>query len=269
MEPNPTFSPPPISITSRHSAKKHHPVWQQLAPFQRASVEKLRNEQHGTASRWSCHCGETQLSIPLPSLGTDDISLRGWPCSSFPSPNFSLRNIPATRNQNYRAPSPTRQPTLPLKWKLKPRALSLCKYSADKHRQPRLLEAGKGAREAIRSWHLSRLSTWSLLLAYLSTGRIWGSAGMFAKGSGCSLEVWQMETGSFFSGSDWEMQMPSEQMSLCLCCCGQGPLWLLLIPCSPNCRRTKHNKWFKDWCHHPLFFFNLILAVAAWYKACF
>lgn len=60
-----------------------------------------------------------------------------------PSSNSSQRNIPATHNQNYQAPSPTQQPAPPLKWKPKPRAFSLCEEGADKQ-EPALVSWKEG-----------------------------------------------------------------------------------------------------------------------------
>lgn len=96
------------------------------------------------------------------------------------SSNSSPRNIPATHNQNYQAPSPTQQPTPPLKWKLKPRAFWLCDEGADKQRQPWF--PGRGDRnEGSNAW-LGRSDVWFSSaqvspFAYLCTQ----GAGVFAE----------------------------------------------------------------------------------------
>lgn len=147
------------------------------------------------------HCKESFFSSPLPSLQADDITRQGCPQSAFTSSNSSRRNIPATHNQNYQAPSPTQQPTPPSKWKLKPRAFSLCEEGADKQMQPWFLEEGTGVREAMHGWGglmVIQLSTPSPLLAYLCTEYVYKGLWLLTGG--------MTGTGSFCSGSDQEMQ---------------------------------------------------------------
>lgn len=133
------------------------------------------------------------FSSSLPSLHTDDITLQ----SAFPSSNSSRRNIPATHNQNYQAPSPRRQPTPPLKWKPKPRAFSPCEEGAD---DKAASVPGRRTRCVAREARCFIQLTLGLLSLHTFA---WG---MFIKGSGCFLDG----TSSFCSVSDQETQSLAE-----------------------------------------------------------
>lgn len=132
IEPNPTSS-----ITGRHSTKTTVSIGSSWHLFKerlwRSPAMTGTGSLRGGLTTRAEHRQETFFwfgfffSSSLPSLHADDITLQ----SAFPSSNSSRRNIPATHNQNYQAPSPRRQPTPPLKWKPKPRAFSPCEEGAD------------------------------------------------------------------------------------------------------------------------------------------
>lgn len=96
-----------------------------------------------------------------------------------------------------------------------------------------------------------------LRLLYLHTF----AQSMYTKGSGCLLEVWQ---GLAASAQEVTKKCSHLQTQLWLhprFCRRDGPPHLLLLPSSPDCRRTKHNKWSWDWCYY-LSFLKLVLALA-------
>lgn len=177
------------------------------------------------------------------------------------SGNSSPRNIPATHNQNYQAPSPTQQPTPPLKWKLKPRAFWLCDEGADKQRQPWF--PGRGDRnEGSNAW-LGRSDVW------FSSAQVSPFAYLCTQGAGVFAEALATTgTGGSCSGSGQEMWSLTEASvpSPTLLQKRWSP-HLFLSPSSPDSRKTGHNKWSRNWCYY--LFVKLVVVLEAWNKLCF
>ena len=261
---------------SSYRTKSHRLPWFQLLvdtvqkpPPQLAAAGSFSKSICGEAQKWLARdllevvspqgqsTARKPFSSPLPSLHADDITRHGCLRSASTSSNSRHRSIPATHNQNYQAPSPTP----PLKWKLEPRAFSLCEEGTDKQRQPWF--PGRGERsEGSNPW-LGRSDAWfgsALGLLCLHT---------FAQREPGRLQRalvarWRCDGDRRLLPRKW-----SRNGATCNCCLTHTSVKEMVLPPAPQIAEGQDTNHRAETDITILLFLKLVLALAAWYKRSF